>query len=199
MLSLLAGGEDGNPPVSYAGEPGSTPGRRNKLGVPIQVLRIAVLCLFLIGCSDAITLETERGFECSGVIVKDGTILTAQHCAEYGDLFYDGQAIPSLPQHVGAEVVSLEVPWAIGSVEWGSAAEVGDRIMTPGYGCSKGKKQWVRSGHVTEVWWGIVYTDIPGCKGDSGAPVFDSKHRLIGVVTFRDKKNGHLIASRLWR
>ena len=174
-------------------------------GVQHQMMRFTLALLLLAGCAPApvpsvvvARLDTQGGvFQCSGVPLN-GLLLTAKHCTDVGPLYWDGRLLDAEPFHVGAEVVGLRLPWVQGHQVWGRRAMVGDVVGIDGYGCSVGGRTEKRWGLVKEVWWGLVFTDIPGCHGDSGGPLFDAQHRLIGVTTYIDERNQHLVASRVW-
>lgn len=159
---------------------------------------LALVVLLSVGCEqeEAVRLYNDWGFACSGVVVSPGRILTAGHCAN-APLSFEGRRIVAKPIQVGVDAVVLQAPWAKGQVQWGMRAMVGDRMQVVGYGCTKGGRAETRFGTVTAVWWDQVYTNIKGCLGDSGSPMFDSKHRLIGLVTYRTDK-GDLVGRRVW-
>jgi hypothetical protein len=121
---------------------------------------------------------------CSGTAVGRNLVLTAEHCFKHGPLVVsvDGQRVEVLERvsdgqdHVLVRVSATFDRWAaVGpkpvqgqSVRW---------IGQPG-----AMEDVYRLGYVAKVDGEAIYIDGASYRGDSGAGLFDSEGRVIGVL-----------------
>jgi V8-like Glu-specific endopeptidase len=157
----------------------------------------ALLALVLTGCgcvsvptfsatNTAVRLEMVDGGICSGTAVGPYTILTARHCLDEdtGVVSVDGQrAGYALLADDGNDHVLIRVTVHQNHVaRFGDKPERGAQVWKLGNPAGLNKVLLV--GRVAG--WldnGDMLLDVTGYKGDSGAAVFDSAGRIVGVIS----------------
>lgn len=165
---------------------------------------LIVLLVVLIGCTasglatrptsvkslpvtfNAITrLEFADGI-CSGTVVAKNTILSAKHCFEH-----DPQEVQVNGQK--AKILSIisdddDHTLAVVDITFSKFAVIGPRpeVGEPIYywGNAARFNNLLRKGYVSGFIKGDMALDVNGWFGDSGAGIFDSNGKLIGVVNF---------------
>lgn len=158
------------------------------------------LILLLAGCAStqprdtALALALTQG-HCSGVAVAPDTLLTAKHCVE------DGNTVVAVNGHLvtvkaivpGAgdrAAVVLTKPIFTHVAKVGGVPSQGDKVrwwgqpqLWPG---QRPLPDTFREGYIAKVTKdGVLLVGLI-CPGDSGAPVFDSNGRLIGLLVIRN-------------
>jgi hypothetical protein len=130
---------------------------------------------------------TDGEFNCSGILI-DGWALTAGHCLR-------NVAVGTIQ---GSPVLVKRTPWenqdaillfapnlsGVGAV-WGKSPVVGDHLTISGWGCSDGRRLRSTGGKLRYRDGTAVVVGSRVCHGDSGAPVFDDSHRLVGIAVVR--------------
>ena len=153
---------------------------------------LALLLLTLAGCAEArpehsapyaVRLEFQRGL-CSGTVVGKDLILSAAHCFDGNRLLrIDGEDAYALEiardgkDHVLARVTKRFTRWA----SMGPLPEQGDEVSW--IGNPAGEFSVYRQGYVARVMPDELYIEAPAFGGDSGSGLFDSRGRLIGVLS----------------
>lgn len=123
---------------------------------------------------------------CSATYIGPQTILTARHClaTDAGVLTIDGEraGFALLAQddndHVMLRVTVRRAHWAV----QGRKPRQGDEVFK--HGNPLGLKNVLIVGRVAG--WldnGAMLLDMSGYKGDSGSALFDSRGRIVGVVS----------------
>lgn len=154
---------------------------------------LAALLMILAGCAEArpshsapyaVRLEFNRGL-CSGTVVARNVILTASHCLGAGVRLesIDGEPAYALEiirddkDHALVRVSKRFDRWAAR----GPAPVQGDRVSIIGNPAGEG--DMYREGYVSRVTDEETRYVMPGFGGDSGAGIWDSRGRLVGVVS----------------
>lgn len=164
----------------------------------MRTLLLIVLALMVAGCegcasvpdyatpgATSVRIETEASV-CTATAVGRYTLLTARHClaVEKGALSIDGQkAAYELLADDGKDHVLIRVSLKQASVAaLGPKPRAGDVVYK--WGNPMGLRRILIIGRVAG--WlgdGTMLIDSTGFKGDSGAAYFDSRGRIVGVVS----------------
>lgn len=148
------------------------------------------LLLLLCGCTHAgdlrpvaLRLTLEGGGHCSGTAVGPQLVLTASHCLDVGRIVAidDREAYALRVIHDGRDHALVRV--SVTFRRWaalGPAMQQGDRVRW--IGNPAGEPDMYREGYVVRAHTDEVLIDGPSFAGDSGAGLFDSRGRLVGVL-----------------
>ncbi|MEO6682920.1 MAG: trypsin-like peptidase domain-containing protein [Ginsengibacter sp.] len=137
-----------------------------------------------------------EGFRSSGVVVKDGFILTAGHATvigkKYRVIFPDGKEltangwakIPDLD--AGVLKINEEGDWPYSEMGFTSSLKANDPCVSVAYpGSFHPKQAVIRFGHIVDVhsqnFPGMTHSTCVMEPGDSGGPLFDLLGRVIGI------------------
>lgn len=146
-----------------------------------------LLLVLLAGCCNSLltySLElTMSDGACSGTAVGRNLILTAEHCFRDGTLVaIDGKKVEVLERvsdgqdHTLVRVSMTFNRWAARGAE----PVQGQKLRWMGH---PGRLSDVyREGYVTKVDAEAIYIDGLSYRGDSGAGLFDSRGRVVGVL-----------------
>jgi S1-C subfamily serine protease len=134
--------------------------------------------------STAVRLDMDDGI-CSGTAVGPHAILTARHCLseDAGVLKIDGERVGyALIADDGNDHVLIRVTASFRHVaHFGSKPERGDQVWK--IGNPAGLDHVLLVGRVAGWDGEDMLVDVTGYKGDSGAALFDSMGRIVGVVS----------------
>lgn len=137
-----------------------------------------------------------EGFRSSGVVVKDGFILTAGHATvigkKYRVVFPDGKEltangwakIPDLD--AGVLKINEKGDWPYAEMGFTSSLKENDPCVSVAYpGSFQPKQAVIRFGHIAEAnsqnFPGMTHSTCVMEPGDSGGPLFDLLGRVIGI------------------
>ncbi len=156
---------------------------------------LALLLTLLAGCSGcaSVPLEQVHGatlradFDngvCSATAVGSTTVLIATHCLKDGTLkTLGGRDVKILGRRDDGKDHSL-IRLNIAFDHWarfGVYPAIGQDVFY--YGNPLGLADVLRKGYIAAYVEGEFLIDIEGAPGDSGAAVFDSEGRVIGVIS----------------
>lgn len=165
---------------------------------------LALLVLLAAGCSGCASLPTHNDLRattlrlqfgdviCSGTAVARDVVLTAQHCwQKTPEIRVNGQ----LAQVVGIgrsgkDTLALRVKGVVFE-HWamtGPQPNQGDHVRW--WGNPLGLEDMYREGYVARSWSDGILIVANICRGDSGAGLFDSRGRVVGVITGMSDNNG---------
>lgn len=143
----------------------------------------------------ALRLEFAGGGVCSGTAIKADVLMTAQHCLTGTLLTVNDQPVKVVGiGKDGKDLATIKVEGiafkAIAKI--GPALAQGDRIRW--FGNPALLPNIYREGYVVRAQTDGVLIDAQAFGGDSGAGVFDSQGRVVGVITggyaWVSRKNG---------
>ncbi len=162
-------------------------------------MRILILALLMLsagcGCvsvpnpetaaASAVRIETGDKV-CSATAIRSHVLLTALHCldGEQGELTIDGKPAKwSLIAKDAKDHALIHVDQKMAAVaKFGPKPERGAPLTK--YGNPMGLKGLVIYGRVAGYMAdGTLLADMTGYRGDSGAAIFDSQGRIVGVVS----------------
>lgn len=120
---------------------------------------------------------------CTGFVTSAsrGEVLTARHCVgddPHEELYVDGQESEVIRVNDMFALVRIE-PMTKPPIEWGILPQVGDQVITYGYGYGF---MLVLKRNVARIDGGQdIVTDGPLVPGMSGGPVVDRNGRVVGI------------------
>jgi serine protease Do len=130
----------------------------------------------------------------SGVIVKDGYVLTAGHVVglpkrDASFVLYDGRMVRGRTLGMNAEIDSgmmrLNDPGDLPAVELGDSSTLkkGQWVLALGHpgGYETGRRPVLRMGRILDIEDDLIRTDCTLVGGDSGGPLFDMQGRVIAI------------------
>lgn len=129
-------------------------------------------------------LEFAGGVICSGVAIGPQTLMTAQHCMDTPLQAVNGARVKV--EGIGRDKRDLATIKIAGTSfkQWariGAPLKQGDRVRW--FGNPAGLPNVYREGYVVRAQTSEVLIDARGFSGDSGAGIFDSAGRVVGVLT----------------
>src|SRR5687768_8446251 len=132
----------------------------------------------------ALRLEFAGGGVCSGTAISNDTLMTAQHCLSGTLQKVNGVAVTVVG--IGKDKKDLATVKVAGTkfktwAKVGPALKQGDRLRW--FGNPALLPDIYREGYVVNVTANGVLIDAQAYGGDSGAGVFDSQGRVVGVIT----------------
>ena len=163
----------------------------------MRMLTLLLALLMTAGCSGcvsvpshdqlratALRLEFAGGGVCSGTAIKPDVLMTAQHCLSGTLLAVNDQPVKVVGiGKDGNDLATIKVEGltfkAIAKI--GPALAQGDRVRW--FGNPALLPNIYREGYVVRAQTDGVLIDAQAFGGDSGAGVFDSHGRVVGVIT----------------
>ncbi len=182
----------------------------------MKALLFAMYMVLMIGCTScaslpshadlratALRVETTSGF-CSGTALSPSTLLTAYHCLH--NYRNDGSGVTRIPTPItkinGIEVkaikitvrdtdyafITLDKPIFKSWAKIGLPPAQGDPVRW--WGNPLGATDVYREGYVSRTTKEEIVVVGTICKGDSGAGLFNSVGKLVGMITGMNDMNG---------
>lgn len=136
--------------------------------------------------ASALRILTDNGTSlCSGTAVAPNVILSAYHCFDTtGPYIAVNGAIAKIQRIVKDDndhaLVIVDITFDV-VAKFGPEQKKSEDMH---YWGNPGRNMFYRRGYVTGMDENATYYDVNGYAGDSGAGVFDSKGRLVGVISF---------------